>query len=113
MRARCRIKVLCSEANPNEQSLAFLLSASSRGDRLLKSCAQSNRNTISLAIASCKRTEPMCLALQLFNAFAVLRSLWSRHLNASISVVAHGRGARHASSTTWRYPSHLGQKFSK
>ena len=93
MRERCRTIVLWREASPREHSLAFLLSISSCGASVLKSWAASNLSTISLAIASCKRTDPICFAFQLLRAFAVCLSLKSRHLKASTSLGDQGNGA--------------------
>ena len=88
MRERCRTIVLWREASPREHSLAFLLSISSCGASVLKSWAASNLSTISLAIASYKRTDPICFAFQLLRAFVVCLSLKSRHLKASTSLAS-------------------------
>ena len=113
MHARCLTSVLCNEARPNEHSFAFLHKANSCGARVLKSCAASSRYMISFAIASCSCTDPICLALQLLSALAVLHNLKPKHLKSSTLVCDHGNGAFQASSTTCRYPSHFSQKFSK
>jgi hypothetical protein len=68
IRDRCRTIVRRSEAKPRQFSFALCLRVASWGSKLRRSCAQSNLNTSSLAIANCSCMLPTCSALQLFKS---------------------------------------------
>lgn len=101
MHERWRAIVLDNDARPRIMCLRSLRSSSSSSERFLDSCATSSSATTNLAMISCERTLPMDFALQVRRALAVLRSLKSSVLQASV----FGRPVDHAAVMTSLKPS--------